>query len=223
MMKKLLLGLLVLALIVGLSAWGVTVSGHRWQAGRLQRVTSQTVDLTTVPQRLNLRIRTAQVTVQAGKRAQVTLTNVTPNQFQVHTGKTLTIRQPNAAQHRLELGASPRIVVTLPAPVNLAATDIFLLNGTLTLNHLTSQRLTVEQVNGTTRSTGLTLPRGGTFTKKNGQTTFQHLQSSGISVTVKTGGVTVNGRKGADQRHYSRAGQHPFVIQNHTGQVKLTD
>lgn len=223
MMKKLLLTIVLVIVIGGLAVWGLMVTGHTWRSGRLQKVTTKTIKLETVPRKVRLSLRTAQVTIQSGQRARVSLENVTDDQFTIQTGNTLTISQPDAASHRLEVGSSPRIVVTLPTPVKLADLDIFLLNGTLTLNHLTSQQLSIQQVNGTTRSTDLTLPRGGKFTKKNGQTSFNHLKSDGLTVDVKTGGVTINGHKSKNQQRYHEDGQYPFVINNQTGQVKISN
>ncbi|WP_057877707.1 DUF4097 family beta strand repeat-containing protein [Levilactobacillus paucivorans] len=224
-MKKffLILTIIILVLIAGII--GITASQRRFTVttGRLERLTNQTLPLTTQPRQLHLAVRTAQVTIRTGSTPAITLNQVAKSQYKVEaTADRLSITEPLAHQHQLAIGHTPTITITLPTD-QVDRLQINQLNGTLKLHALTINTVQITHQNGTTTADHLTVRQGGSLIKRNGATTLTDLITQGLQVSVKTGQAKLNGQRVAsNHQSYHQAGQHPLIIRSGNGQVKLT-
>ena len=83
----------------------------------------------------------------------LTLANVAPQQFAVTTKDNhLTLLPKSASDHHIELGKTAVITLTVAEPAVFTSMTIHQLNGTLQINNLTTQRLAIDHVNGTTNA-----------------------------------------------------------------------
>lgn len=227
-MKKMLLTLLTIiiafsVITAGLIGW-TKATNQRLNVNQFSstKLVSKDINLTKNIDSIDMSVRTAVVQVKVGPKTNLQLDNVGKEQYQIkQIDGNLSIVEQNSMQHQWEIGASPKIILTIPAKT-LSRVQIEQLNGTLKLNDLTVKNLKLQHHNGTTIVRKLTITGHGELDKHNGQTDFYQLKSDGVTVSIKSGQFKLNGiKKASSGQRYRENGSHPLVINSGSGQVRI--
>lgn len=167
---------------------------------------------------LTINVRTAKIKIKEAPTSSLTIDNFIPSQFNLEqkNGK-LTINQNDFSNHQIELGRSPIITITVNHDLN--DINIDQLNGTLSFEQVTTNKLNVFHHNGTTTATNLKIRNSGHIIKKNGTTNLNNLAVKGLRVSVKTGNFKLNGTKQSKQFDDHHPNQ--LAVDSTTGQVSI--
>ncbi|WP_057895815.1 DUF4097 family beta strand repeat-containing protein [Liquorilactobacillus oeni] len=218
--------IVILLLVGGGFALWAQKSARRIDVNSLKFEKLQTSSRSLSPQLQNieLKVRTARIFIEEGTKPKVDLENIPASQFKVTAAKQqLIITQKDYFSHRLELGKSATIRITLPAGKSLEELSVDQLNGLLKLNKITVQDLTIDHRNGTSLGQNLILKGSGEVKKRNGTTVFNNLAAPGLKVSIKTGTFKLNGqRKAASNQNYDDHQTKQLKIVSGTGQVRVT-
>lgn len=227
-MKKMIIWLIVMIVVIGAVfggiAWWATISNHRINLNQMKvtKLQQQTVRANAQIDHLAINVRTAVISIKEGPQFKVQADNVAPGEYQIsQLGEKMTIKQTQAEKHQIEFGHSASITITVPSA--LKNVQITQLNGTLNITNLSTNRLIVKHLNGTTTMHGVTITRSGILDKKNGATTLKQMTIPGLKMMVKTGQGKLNGKKvSGNGQEYTDHNAHQLVINSKNGQVDVT-
>lgn len=224
MLKWILLVVIVLSVLIGGAAWGITASGHRVNVNQMSvaKLEDKTVKLSPGLNELSIKVRTAVVQIKQGSALSLKTENAVTGEYEIHqTGEKLTLTQSHANDHQLEFGRSATITITVPK--KLANIHVEQLNGTLRMENVTVGTLMINHLNGTTLMDSVTIVHDGTLTKKNGTTDLKQMTLPGLKMELTNGQGKLNGKKVAgNAKVYSDNQADQLVIKSGNGQVSVT-
>ncbi|AKP66154.1 DUF4097 family beta strand repeat-containing protein [Companilactobacillus ginsenosidimutans] len=225
-MKKILLIVLVVLIVIVVAVFGIQAAGMRANLNTLsiKKVSDQSIELPNELNSVDIKVRTAKVTIEKGNKSEVIIKNKVVGQYKIDSkDNQVSILEQNYGKHQLEIGKSASILIRVKNAQNMNQIKINQLNGTLNLNSLKVNNLSVDHQNGTTLANNLNLPTGGSINKKNGTTNLKNINTPGLKVSVKSGNFELNGRKKASSKHtYTDNSTKQLQINSGSGQVKIS-
>lgn len=221
-MKKIVFGFiimvaLIIMVVVSINALGVRMDLNKMTFGKLE---NQSVSIKEPVKDLKLDLGSAKIKIKKSHENSIHIKNQTKVQYEIsQNNNSLVIKESDRKTHHILIGKTPEITIGLTS-TDFDNFNIRQENGTLSLIDISAKQFDLKHQNGTTEASDLNLPNGGKFVKQNGASTINQLTTPALSVQIKTGKLTLDGKNKGNKFDDHRTPE--LNISNQTGQVKIT-